>query len=54
MVLNNSYQFFWKYVWVKKCVKKRVMLFKNWKHVFEFTYQTGPKILDLAWFTKNP
>ena len=27
--------FFWKYMWVKKCVKMRVMLFKNWKHVFK-------------------
>ena len=24
----------WKYVWVKKYVKIRVMLFKNWKHVY--------------------
>ena len=33
----------WKYVWVKKCVKIRVMLFKNWKLLFENMYQTLPK-----------
>jgi len=27
---------------VKKCVKISVILFKNWKHVFKFAYQTGP------------
>ena len=43
MCLNNSFQFFWKYMWVKKCVKIHVMLFKNWKHIFKFMYQTGPK-----------
>ena len=34
--LNYNFQFFWKYVWVKKCVKIRVMLFKNWKYVFKY------------------
>ena len=33
----------WKYVWVKKCMKIRVILFKNWKCVFEWVYQTPPK-----------
>ena len=27
--LNNSFRFFWKYMWVKKSVKIRVILFKN-------------------------
>ena len=39
MCLNNNFQFFWKYVWVKKFVKICVMLFKNWKHVFKLMYQ---------------
>ena len=26
----------------EKCVEIHVMLFKNWKHVFEWVYQTGP------------
>ena len=39
--LNNSFQFFWKYVWVKKCVKIRVILFKNWKYVFKHMYRTA-------------
>ena len=38
MHLNNSFQFFWKYVWVKKYVKIHVMLFKNWKLLFENVY----------------
>ena len=29
-------------MWVKKCVKIRVILFKNWKHVFKWVYQTRP------------
>ena len=33
----------WKYVWVKKCVEMREMLFKNWKWWFEITNQTPPK-----------
>ena len=33
----------WKYVWVKKYVKIREMLFKNWKWLFENTNQTPPK-----------
>ena len=41
--LNNSFQFFWKYLWVKKCVEIHVMLFKNWKYVFIHMYQTGFK-----------
>ena len=32
----------WKYMWVKKCVKIHVILFKNWKHVFKWVYQTRP------------
>ena len=27
--LNNSFQFFWKYMWVKKYIKIRVILFKT-------------------------
>ena len=30
----------WKYVWIKKCVKIRIILFKNWKLLFENIYQT--------------
>ena len=30
----------WKYVWVKKCIEIREMLFKNWKWLFENTNQT--------------
>ena len=47
MCLNNSSQFFWKYMCVKKCVEMRVMLFKNWKHVFKILYQTAPKFSKL-------
>ena len=43
----------WKYVWVKKCVEMREMLFKNWKWLFEITNQTPPqspnKTLLRAW-----
>ena len=42
MYLNNSFHFFWKYVWVKKYMEMRVILFKNWKHVFKMMYQTAP------------
>ena len=35
----------WKYVWMKMYVKIRVMLFKNWKLLFEMVYQTPPHIL---------
>ena len=31
---------------MKKCVKMRVMLFKNWKHVFKHIYQIAPKKLE--------
>ena len=41
MCLNNSFQFFWKYMWVKTYMKIRAMLFNNWKHVFKYIYQTG-------------
>ena len=34
-IINNK-----QYVWVKKCVEIRVMLFKNWKWLFENTNQT--------------
>ena len=34
-----------KYVWMKKCVDIRVILFKNWKLLFENMYQTPPYIL---------
>ena len=44
--LNNSFLFFLKYVWVKKCMKIRVMLFKNWKRMFEMVYQIGPIYLS--------
>ena len=30
----------WKYVWVKKCVEMREILFKNWKLLFENINQT--------------
>ena len=36
-----------KYVWVKKYVKIYVILFKNWKHVFELQYQTGQGVYKL-------
>ena len=36
------WKYVWKYVWMKKCMKIRVMLFKNWKCVFEWVYQTPP------------
>ena len=47
--LNNSFQFFWKFVWVKKCVEIHVILFKNWKHAFKHKYQTGLQRDSTAW-----
>ena len=47
--LNNSFQFFWKFVWVKKCVEIHVILFKNWKHAFKHKYQTGVQRDSTAW-----
>ena len=44
--LNNSFQFFWKYVWMKKCVEIHVMLFENWKYIFKIMYQTRPNIFN--------
>ena len=29
-------------MWVKRCMKMHVILFKNWKCVFEWVYQTPP------------
>ena len=40
----------WKYVWVKKCVKIREMLFKNWKWLFKITNQTPPIFLFFFFF----
>ena len=40
----------WKYVWVKKCVKIREMLFKNWKWLFKITNQTPPIFLFYFFF----
>ena len=39
----------WKYVWVKKCMEIREMLFKNWKLLFENTNQTE-KVYASAFF----
>ena len=36
------WKYLWKYVWVKKCIKLRKILFKNWKWLFENTNQTLP------------
>ena len=33
-------------MWVKKCIKMREMLFKNWKWLFENTNQTPPNALS--------
>ena len=33
--INNSFLFFWKYMWMKMYVEICVMLFKKWKHVFK-------------------
>ena len=45
-VFENMYfviwKYMWKYVWVKKYIEIYVMLFKNWKCVFEWVYQTPP------------
>ena len=38
--LNNNFQFLWKYIWMKKCIEMRIILFENWKHVFKIMYQT--------------
>ena len=35
-------------MWVKKCVKIRVMLFKKWNHAFKYIYQTTPKFLKFT------
>ena len=40
----------WKYVWMKKCVKIHVMLFKNWKYVFDQVYQTTPEFFVFQCF----
>ena len=41
---------FWKYMWVKKCVKIRIILFKHWKLLFKIYYQTAPSfILHQLW-----
>ena len=39
VTLYNIVCIFLKYVWVKKCVKMRIILFKNWKHVVKQLYQ---------------
>ena len=44
--LNNNFQFFFyknTCRW-KKYIEIHVILFKNWKHVFEHVYQTDPKL----------
>ena len=41
------WKYFWKYVWVKKCVEMREMLFKNWKWLFKNTNQTPLKCFAL-------
>ena len=41
---NYCLKLLWKYVWVKKCIEIREILFKNWKLLFENTYQTHPYI----------
>ena len=44
--LNNNFQFFFfKYMWMKKCVKIYVILLENWKHMFKYMYQTCLNIL---------
>ena len=47
------WKYVWKYMWVKKCVEIRVMLFKNWKYVFEWVYQTGTKCFCCMDFFAN-
>ena len=42
----------WKYVWMKKYVEMREMLFKNWKWLFENTNQTPQKFLKV-WKSNN-
>ena len=42
--LRNVVCNFLKYVWMKKCVKICVMLFKMWTCEFEIDDQTGPKL----------
>ena len=39
---------------MKKCVKMREMLFKNWKWFFENTNQTPPMVFKLISFTISP
>ena len=38
---------FLKYMWVKKCMKMCVILFKMWKCEFELTHQTGPQFVRI-------
>ena len=38
---SNFVYIFWKYMWVKKCMKIHVMLFKNRKLLFKTSYQTA-------------
>ena len=42
-----------KYMWVKKCVKIRAMLFKNWKLLFENTNQTLITFTSYSCFLLN-
>ena len=42
-LLFGVFYSFLKYVWVKKCMKMCVMLFKMWKLLFELGGQTVPK-----------
>ena len=39
-------------MWVKKCVKICVMLFKNWKLLFKNMYQTPPRFLWKGYILK--
>ena len=43
----------WKYMWVKKCIKIRAMLFKNWKLLFENTNQTLITFTSYSCFLLN-
>ena len=37
----------------KKCIKIRIILFKNWKHVIELWYQMGPNTHTFTYIKIN-
>ena len=51
---NCCLKIFVEILWVKKCVKLREILFKNWKWLFENTNQTPPYYLNAELGCQQP